>query len=70
MGQYNSTYDFEIQESSNKKNDNYYFKGNTTTIPLKFYKYNYDWGLYMQIIMKIYLGHIYSSNTSSSLSVG
>lgn len=48
MGQYNSTYDFEIEESSNKKNDNYYFKGTTTTIPLKFYRYNYDWGLYIE----------------------
>lgn len=48
MGQYNSTYDFEIEESSNKKNDKYYFKGNTTTIPLKFYRYNYDWGLYVE----------------------
>jgi len=48
MGQYNSTYDFEIEESSNKKNDKYYFKGTTTTIPLKFYRYNYDWGLYME----------------------
>jgi hypothetical protein len=60
MGQYNSTYDFVIEESSNKKNDKYYFNGNTTTIPLKFYKYNYDWGLYMNTdsnedIFKTYL---------------
>ena len=48
MGQYNSTYDFEIEESSNKKNDRYYFKGNTTTIPLKFYRYNYEWGYYVE----------------------
>ena len=48
MGQYNSTYDFEIEESSNKKNDRYYFKGNTTTIPLKFYRYNYEWGNYVE----------------------
>lgn len=45
MGQYNST--LEIEESTNKKNDNYYFnKQSMTKIPLKFYKNQYCWGMY------------------------
>jgi hypothetical protein len=39
MGQYNSTQDFKIEESTNQKNDKYYFhKQSITKIPLKFYR--------------------------------
>jgi len=37
MGQYNSKQGFKILETTNKKNDKYYFVGNTTTIPRKYY---------------------------------
>jgi len=38
MGQYNSRQDFTIEESSNHKNNDYYFnKQKMTKIPQKFY---------------------------------